>query len=30
MNVQEDYDSGTVTIGSRRGGGFWDDEDEDY
>jgi len=29
MNVQGNYDSETVTIGSRRGGGFWDDEEDD-
>ena len=28
MNMRGDYDSGSVTIGSR--GGSWDDEDEEY
>ena len=29
MNMRGNYDSSTVTIGSRRGGSNWDDDEEE-
>ena len=28
LNVNGDYNSSTITMGSRQGGGAWDDEDD--
>lgn len=30
MRVRGNYDSNTITMGARKGGSLWDDDDEEY